>query len=106
MSRNKQIAQAFKSVKPHLQTAEESQRDNFEKHEFICNALEKVSQLGVQVDAATDLIQQRIAPHRTLNAWVVHNVLGGDWNLCGRPAMQDYRHRWVDELIREFSAKK
>ena len=106
MTKNKKIVRALKAIQDHLQTAEESQRGDDKKHEFICNALEQAGRSGVQVDEAIDLIQERIAPHKTLNAWVVHNVLGGNWNLCGRHDMQEYRHRWVKELIREFSAKK
>lgn len=107
MNQNKEIALAFRTVKGLLATpADILPGKSLAKHEFICNALGQAGDMGVTVGAAIDVIQKRIAPHGTLNAWVVHNVLGGDWNKCGSHAMQEYRHRWVDELIREFSAKK
>lgn len=102
------IVQALKAAKPLLATAADIRPGTIlVKHEFICNALSQAGERGVKgADDAIAVIEARIYPHSTLNAWVVHTVLGGDWNRCGSHAMQDYRHRWVNELIREFSAKK
>ena len=106
MSKNKEIVRILKAAKPLLATGDDvrfCRRSLNRKHEFICHALDEA---GGEDNPASEIIQERIAPHGTLNAWVVHNVLGGNWNLVGERDMQEYRHRWLDELIREFSAKK
>ena len=107
MTRSKEIVRALRAVKPILQTAEEAARNGAPlKHEFICNALHQVGESGVPVGAALVLIEDRIRPYATLNSWVARNVPGVTHQTLCHVDMQVYRHRWINELIREHSAKQ
>lgn len=106
MSNRKQIARAFRLAKERILLPNDPLMEDG-KHEFICNAIDALCQDGKIPDKdAANIVQHRIWPHTTLNSWVVHNVLGGDWSNCRYRNMQEYRHRWLDELIREFSTEK
>src|SRR6478735_8201787 len=57
------------------------------------------------VDLIVDIIMERLAPCYNVNEWLCNNV-PEYYNLTlnqQQDAAQVYRHRWVDELIREFS---
>lgn len=69
---------------------------------FICYALTGLS------PGAKALIQYRLAPWSTCEGWVAANVPVYSWDfLCycsnGKKLMREYRLRWLDSLIAEFS---
>lgn len=59
---------------------------------------------------AVAVIQERLGAHAYVDQWLVHNVLGARVFFGNLPdtaerrrVIQEYRHRWLDALIGEFS---
>lgn len=97
------LAATFRQAKRRLRTADEVDSVGF-KDTFICCALEGQGPLA---DVATEIVQSRINYLYVLDEWVLNNVPDVKYSWLrtaeGRQAMQDYRHRWLDVLIEEFS---
>ena len=103
------LSKAFVAAKEYLASAGEYYSRT--KQEFICHAL-RDAQIGGRItkqarELATSVVMDRIYNHRTVQGWLYTNgYLPGDlpprktFNLC-----QEYRHRWLDALIEEFSYK-
>ena len=103
-------SKVFKIAKKHLSKTYEDTLTG--PQQFICNALELAHDVGeITDDNCMDcqcIVQERMEGAVTLEAWL---ILKGylpqkflhDKELCQR--IQDYRHAWVNELIREFEAK-
>jgi hypothetical protein len=77
---------------------------------FICIGLQRAARAGrIDFDtriAAEAIVCKRIYPHYTVESWLVDQGLipkedrpAGTYNL-----VQDYRHRWLEELAREYFA--
>lgn len=108
MITRKQIAKAFRNAVPYLGKEDDTRLDI-----FICHAIESGNSQGhacrMAIDpigrAARKIIQDRIAPCFTLNDWLrtTHGISG--WH-AGPNAMQEYRHAWLQELIKEFETKE
>lgn len=98
MNKRERIASAFRAAKPFL-----SLKATTKGVPYICWALEdakdanKISRYDEW--AAKDVVMGRIHPYVTVDEWLTDelNVTPTDNQL------QEYRHRWLDALIEEFS---
>ncbi len=91
------IALALKNAKPYLS------RGNDGKEEFICYSIELGNQFEpYRAALAKYLIMERLDGCATAEEWLKHRV-GADTVAAGRRVLQDWRHRWLDALITEFS---
>lgn len=96
------LHKAFKAAEPFL-----------DGQGFLCWALEIAHAAGKidpeqvnldqeQVNLAKNLIEHRICPHNTVCGWL-HSSVGVPNKELTPTAMQTYRKRWLESLIKEFS---
>ena len=108
-------SEVFKQAKEHLW---EGYLDCFDGEAFMCHAIieaawvrdihDKDSKQYLPYKRAQKIIHQRIHPAYDLEHWVRKNVKNSYKvlnKIHGAQQMQAYRHRWIDELIKEFEAK-
>lgn len=78
---------------------------NFEsKFMYVCFAIAHAPikrQGGAKKTAVMCEINRRLFPHGSIAQWLCHN-LSVETN---RVQLQQYRHRWLDSLIKEYEAK-
>jgi len=111
MSKYKRLAlsKAFAAAKEYL--AKPGEYRYCMKQEFICHALLAARWSGQITEAVQELaisvVINRIDNQRTVQGWLcAEGYLPRDlslqetFDLC-----QEYRHRWLDALIKEFSDK-
>lgn len=84
---NKELVKDFKRAKKSLDV-----RDSF--YGYICHVL--------KTKAARSVIMKRIRPCHTVRAWLLNDT-DRPWDVLTKEAMYDYRQRWLDSLIEEFS---
>jgi len=101
---NKQIAATLREALPLIRT-----RRNGPGERYICYAINETSQRGGYrsnpsdaVTAAKAVIESRIAPWHTMEAWLETQGIDAWANF---PKLQTYRRAWVKQLIKEFSTK-
>lgn len=80
----------------------------FNKHTYICGAAN-----GAPHETLVQkMIRERLGFSRTVEEWLEENVVGFEFDRFSywyfntpltSKDIQDYRHRWVDALIVEFS---
>jgi hypothetical protein len=106
------IACAFRAALHFLAGPNDFKQSPVVKQEFICVSIDLAIQ-GKLVDAdvgdaAIDVIMERIYPALTVNEWAwsknLLDINNKDREGCARE-LQEFRHRWVNELAREFFAK-
>lgn len=109
------FAQAFRLARTQIEQRKTS---------YICNAIDATCYRdSSQTYLAKRLIQSRIHPYQTLEAWVYHEVANSGLELISKrrkihpksfisaicvtsewqEQMRMFRIRWLDELIAEFS---
>lgn len=100
------ICEAFKAAKPYLaHTVQEYH--NCGKQMGICYAMFRSGGPGRYL--AWNVIEDRLKGHDTVDAWLHANVINARRALNRRgyeartELIQEYRHRWLDALIEEFS---
>ncbi len=90
-----QIADAFRACVHRLSTS-----NNFRGKQFyICLALDESKHPFYK--AAQKVVAERLTGCGTLRGWLHREGYINDDNFS--QDIQDYRHRWVQELIKEFS---
>lgn len=99
MKSRKQLAAEFKAAKKKLATTRHEWVSR-KKEEFICHSLTS--------QQAKEIIRVRMNHSGSLNHWLVQNVpsalkLANKNNVEFEEQVQEYRHRWLDALIEEFS---
>jgi hypothetical protein len=76
------------------------------KERYICTAISTASECGYSDAAgarlARAMIEERIAPLYTIESWLSINVPDA-YDARYKNVVQQYRHRWLDALIEEFS---
>lgn len=91
----KDLYKAFKAAQPYL-----------EEQGFVCWALGDAYKVGKitteQQKLAKRLINDRIHPHYTVGTWLNRSA-GIPDRLFTPKAMEAYRKRWLESLIKEFS---
>lgn len=101
--KNPELVKAFTAARPLIKSGD---------HSFICFALDDIScwdrTLVSPVCLAKQLIRTRLAGYYNCETWVAHNVPSTILNhlfntYVGRKQMREYRLRWLDALIKEFS---
>mgnify|MGYP001601771169 CR=1 FL=1 len=92
-TKNEQIAAAFRAAKLLL-----SHGTGGKKPLYICYALNRVPDSG----DAKRVIQSRLCLHITVDGYLAGTV-GVPKKLLTRKNVQEFRHRWLDTLIVEFS---
>lgn len=94
---NQMVADCFRDARNRV--ADGSQ-------EFICNALDKGNRPGSE--RAKNIIRQRLMPgsHKfdTINSWLLRNEIGTPVDRMNEDLVREFRIRWLDALIKEFSA--
>lgn len=102
----KEIAEVFKEAKRFLSPVRRGSGLN----EFICHAIDD-TRMTSEIDyrmakAAQDVIMERVGKAYTAETWL-RDELGDesiDAVLEDNPdAVQEWRHAWLDSLIKEFS---
>jgi hypothetical protein len=104
MNKREQILAALKGAKPFLSKTYRCG----DKDQFICHAFNRAWGWG-KIDresmmAATELVMKRITlRHYTAEEWLKAQI--GEAAIQAAPidAVQQWRHRWLDSLIKEFS---
>ena len=108
-----QIACAFRAAEFYLQKPKDWHRSSISAKRYICHAIEEAKSNGRisrdTRDAAISVILERIAPYKALENWAESQGLL-NWNWRCDPEehfriMQEFRHRWLKKLAREFFAK-
>jgi len=100
MSTNKEIAEAFKRAVPIL-ARNESECSWLNWNEYICHSLELSTPLAGAM-AARNVIHTRLNGPGSVVTWLLKQGIPAE-DLT-KDNVQAYRHRWLQELIREFSA--
>lgn len=103
MATRKEISEAFIAAKKL--TARNRRESLFAKskkrYEFICHALAATNLPGAE--AAAKIIRVRFASrHSTIYSWLSEQ--GISIYLLSDDNVQAYKHRWLDSVIKEFSA--
>jgi hypothetical protein len=103
----KALRQAFKAAKIYL-ARNAADLDNYQQpnEEFICCSLDRASLEGhisaKSLEASQALVMDRISPYVTACQWLA-GTLKVDMMKLDEDDVQEWRHRWLDELIKEFS---
>jgi len=103
----KALRQAFKAAKIYLATnSEEIDGAKPRREEFICCSVDQAHFNGhisqESAHRAEALIMNRIYPSVTACQWLAAE-LGVDMMHLEEDDVQQWRHRWLDSLIQEFS---
>lgn len=105
---NKEIAVIFKEAKKYLAKCLDDNLPN-----YICFAIDKVAENNHtkrhSCSRAKRIINERLGKSFTVFNWLVSNGFMKennfeDINHHEHDQLQKYRHRWLDSLIKEFSA--
>jgi hypothetical protein len=90
--KNREISSAFKKAKKQLDT-----------YTFICNSIEQQGFDTPIVGVCKSIIKVRMGYAPTLECWLSsrHGICIFDFPKYEKE-MLEYRHRWLDELIKEF----
>lgn len=108
-SERKIICSVLKKVKPFVKTSEDLQKPTIGKTRAICFALDCVPNLPKKKNRlVSNLIADRLRPASFVEGWLERKVPSYRERYEARDPQlaaetQDYRHRWLDALIKEFS---
>lgn len=102
----KAIAAAFRAAKPYLLTGSEHIRVPGVSS-YICFALDEACR-GGHIDHKTlmktiGVVEQRLAPRDCVRSWLALEV-NTPKHLLTNQNVQQYRHRWLHALIKEFES--
>lgn len=100
---NRQIAHAFRTARQYLWDGHDKRK--VDEIPNICGALGRAYDNGEISydldDAAEAVISRRLSSCCTVVIWLIHHgFITPNYN---HKDVQEYRHRWLDALIREFS---
>ncbi len=106
-ARRKLLRQAFKAAKIYLaRNGADIQSRKPADEEFICSSLDRAHLNGhisrETADLASDMIMERIWPSVTACRWI-QQATGLSYSSMTEDDVQQWRHRWLDSLIWEFS---
>lgn len=91
------LVRAFKGAKKHLWNG---QREEWYIHEqYICMAISYAYVSKAAKDMAREVIFKRLNGSVTVGQWLIKRGFFPQT----QQQLQDYRHRWLDALIAEFS---
>ena len=101
------IAHALKAAKPYLVKSNWTDDQSTEKSLFICCALDKARRhrkiSDTAADAAEKVIMNRLGGYYTAAGWLSNKIGTDAVKAAGATALQEWRHRWLDSMIKEFS---
>lgn len=104
MNQKEMIRNALVAAKQYLAEDEEELHS---KEEFICIAITDAATYRkcteIEADLAEQLIMSRIGENYTAEGWLERKIGKKTVLVAGRTAVQQWRHRWLDSLIGEFS---
>lgn len=105
----KAIALGFKEAKRYLKTSDnirKRQCHDFHWTEYICHAIDNAREEKFITSRTCKLcwnvIRTRLDGSDTVTHWLLRNGYIDD--LHDWESIQDYRHRWLDSLILEYSS--
>ena len=105
MNKRQQIHKALKAAKPLLSHIYLPGGTGLAA--YLCWALEDSNSDGEISNLACEMtkkmIMDRLDSHITVRDWLITNVGYYVVKMAGEDAMQEYRHRWLDSMIKEFS---
>ncbi len=100
----KYIHKILVAAVPHL--AHNRREINWQKSLFICYAIDSIRgrmyHLACYADEAKAIIQKRLGIHCSVYGYLRYELRVPREQLTDKN-IQDFRHRWLQELIREFS---
>ena len=104
MNKRQQIHKALVEAKPYLAWNEE-QIDY--TYSYICWAIEEAEHEGKisnhSANLAKNMIMKRLGEFLGVDNWLTYKIGWIAVKDAGKDAMQEYRHRWLDSMIKEFS---
>lgn len=112
MSKRKNIRRALVAAKKYLSKAgnaglDLSKTGGSTKTPYICYAIGKAFHNGAieleEYEAARKMIENRIYPFLNVYYWLEWNVDSDTVRQASAKDIQQYRHRWLDAMIKEFS---
>lgn len=108
MNKHSMIASALKAAKPFLAKSAHA----IHKEQFICYAILRAEERGKcewhETILARRMIMERLCGRYNIECWLQNRIGYQKYfaaKLRNPDVIQEYRHRWLDELIREFSEK-
>lgn len=97
----KEIAEAFRAAKKYLWDGRGGRG-----YKHICYALEETylpkRDYWDTIVLAKGIVASRIYPHLSVETWLIEKKLIDKYN-HDRAMVQQYRHAWLDALIKEFN---
>jgi hypothetical protein len=100
---SKRMAEALRAAKPRLTTKMYTD----EGDTFICVALKNAFEANeiplAAYRRAEKMISNRIWPYYTAEEWLRGTIGHADVNAAGESAVQQWRHKWLDSMVKEFS---
>ena len=91
------VAAAYKAAKQYLSHTYHIGS----KEQFICHAIRRAQTRGGAL--AAEVIMKRLAPYGNCVESFLEKTVGPSEMYADQDAIQKYRHRWLDALIKEFS---
>lgn len=99
----KQICEAFKNAVNYLTLPTESCYYDPRKTSYVCFAISRnICRTNKAQVAARKVIMQRLNGYGDVQDWLENR--GVHHSMFTHVNLQEYRHRWLQELIKEFSA--
>lgn len=103
MINRRQIRDTLVAAKSHVAT----KANQPGKLQYICWAFDRSVSLGeipymAKFDAR-EMIHERLGNYYCIEEWLEANVGRTKVRKAGKTAVQEYRHRWLDAMIKEFS---
>lgn len=103
MTDRKALSLVFRRARLYLARNEEHLRY---QDKYICHAIDSVRGANSSIrKAAQDIIADRIAPFHCMENWLIYkaNVIYKNDLANMGDQIQEFRHRWLDDLAHEFS---
>lgn len=103
----KEIAKAFHEAKKHLWDGTGTRTNEYCVH--ICSSLHDVAYsppyLRTSAETARYIITDRLYPYPTVEAFLFCKYQVSEFSSSSvKTQIQQYRHAWLDALIKEFSS--
>jgi hypothetical protein len=101
---NKRLAKTFRDAIGHLGMTNYECATDTTKNRWICMAIADAAKSDKMIDAAVDVIRERLGIYSVVTAWL-RLVVGIPDNEITVERAQAYRKRWLESLAAEFESK-
>jgi hypothetical protein len=101
---NKRLAKTFRDAIGHLGMTNYECDTDTTKNRWICMAIADAAKSDKVIDAAVDIIQERLVGYSVVTAWLEH-VACIPYKEITVERAQAYRKAWLESLAAEFESK-